>query len=247
MAIDITYHTYRTRKVCRNYRIVHLSDYHSNSKINVYREVCRLNPDFIVFTGDLVDRRRYDLEAALKLIDDLKHVSTIFYVSGNHEAWCGHYDEVKKELCKRGVYVLEDNCYRYNGMNIVGISDFGFNLKEGTPTIMTEEKENVLRSKLAEGKLNILLAHRPEMFPEYSKYGYDLVFSGHAHGGQFRFFNQGIYSPNQGIFPEYTSGSYELNGTTLYVSRGLGNSRFPLRLFNNFEIVVVDLMEELEC
>jgi predicted MPP superfamily phosphohydrolase len=243
MDIDISYYEYKTNKVDRNYRIVHLSDYHSNNKIDVAKEVVKINPDFIVFTGDLIDRRRYDIDIAMELIDELKNICVIYYVSGNHEAWSDHYDDVKKELLKRSVFVLEDDCFKYDNLNIVGLKDFGFDSENGSESIITSKKSLVLKNNICKDCLNILLVHRPELIEEYSKYNYDLIFSGHAHGGQFRFFNQGLYAPNQGVFPKYTAGRNEKNNSTLFISRGLGNSRFPIRIFNNFEIIVVDIVE----
>ncbi|MDF2804609.1 MAG: phosphoesterase, partial [Anaerocolumna sp.] len=73
----------------------------------------------------------------------------------------------------------------------------------------------------------------------------DLVFSGHAHGGQFRIpFIGGLVAPDQGFLPKYTSGRYDKNNTVMYVSRGLGNSIIPIRIFNRPEIVVVKLKSQ---
>ena len=86
------------------------------------------------------------------------------------------------------------------------------------------------------------LAHRPEMFPLYSEYGFDLVLSGHAHGGQVRLpFAGGLIAPNQGFFPEYTSGEYKRGELHYGCKQGLGNSIIPQRLFNHPEIVVLTL------
>ncbi|NLT93963.1 MAG: metallophosphoesterase, partial [Clostridia bacterium] len=93
--------------------------------------------------------------------------------------------------------------------------------------------------------VKILLAHRPDMFPLYSDYGFNLVLSGHAHGGQIRLpFIGGLVAPNQGVLPEYTSGEYKMGDSTMVVSRGLGNSIFPQRLFNHPEVVVLTLIKE---
>ncbi|KAI4447433.1 hypothetical protein C823_001952 [Eubacterium plexicaudatum ASF492] len=94
---------------------------------------------------------------------------------------------------------------------------------------------------------HILLSHRPEPFHLYSHYPFDLVLCGHAHGGQFRPpFTDGLYAPNQGIFPKYTSGMHTENNTTEIISRGLGNSTFPLRLFNFPEIVHITIFPALK-
>jgi hypothetical protein len=91
---------------------------------------------------------------------------------------------------------------------------------------------------------SILLAHRPNPLAVYADYPVDLVFSGHAHGGQFRLPGiGGLVAPDQGLFPEYTSGTHTIKNTTMVVSRGLGNSIIPLRLFNRPELVVVTLKQ----
>lgn len=89
--------------------------------------------------------------------------------------------------------------------------------------------------------LNILLSHQPQMLEIYSAHNFDLVFCGHAHGGQIRLFGQGIFAPDQGYFPKYTGGVYELDGTTEIVSRGIGNSVIPVRLFDRPELVYCTL------
>ena len=86
------------------------------------------------------------------------------------------------------------------------------------------------------------MAHRPELFDIYVESEVNLVFSGHAHGGQFRLpFIGGLVAPNQGFFPEYDAGRFEDEDTTMIVSRGVGNSIIPLRFNNRPEIVVVEL------
>jgi predicted MPP superfamily phosphohydrolase len=88
----------------------------------------------------------------------------------------------------------------------------------------------------------VLLAHRPEDFQADVDAGIDVTFSGHAHGGQFRIPGMGgLVAPGQGYFPTYTAGIHEQVDSKLVVSRGLGNSIIPMRLFNLPEIVVVTL------
>lgn len=88
----------------------------------------------------------------------------------------------------------------------------------------------------------ILLSHRPELFTTYTASGVDLVFTGHAHGGQFRIpFVGGLVAPNQGFFPEYDAGLYTAETTNMVVSRGVGNSIIPLRINNRPELIVVTL------
>src|SRR5690606_13286766 len=86
----------------------------------------------------------------------------------------------------------------------------------------------------------ILLSHRAEWLDVYADHGFELTFAGHAHGGQFRIpFAGGVYSPGQGFWPKLAEGRHERNGSTLIISRGLGNSVIPQRIFNRPEIVAV--------
>ena len=104
-----------------------------------------------------------------------------------------------------------------------------------------EELELVLK-KVKKEDFKILLAHRPEYFKIYSEYDIDLCLTGHAHGGQFRFpFIKGLYAPNQGWFPKYTKGEYDLKDTKMIVSPGLGNSIFKFRIFNPLEINIISV------
>ena len=91
----------------------------------------------------------------------------------------------------------------------------------------------------------ILLSHRPELIDTYTEENFDLVLSGHAHGGQIRIpFLGGLVAPNQGFLPKYTSGIYEKNDTKMIVSRGIGNSIIPFRINNRPELVVINLQNK---
>ena len=107
--------------------------------------------------------------------------------------------------------------------------------------------------------LSVLVAHRPEYIKDYLKYDFDLIFAGHAHGGQWRLpFINGIYAPGQGMFPEFAGGRYDFyqaelskkhvdvldaESCVLVVSRGLSYQRpKTIRVFNSSELVAVDII-----
>lgn len=125
---------------------------------------------------------------------------------------------------------------------MLGIDDPEFNtgdIDEGSIV-----KDAIVKAKIETqpDRYNVLLSHRPEFLEEYAEEQVDLVLSGHAHGGQVRLpFIGGLVAPNQGILPKYTAGLYEQQNTSMIVSRGLGNSIIPQRIFNRPEIVVVQL------
>ena len=89
----------------------------------------------------------------------------------------------------------------------------------------------------------ILLAHRPEAIDEYRQMDFDLILSGHAHGGQWRIpgWINGVYAPGQGFFPRYAGGVYPLDDLVMIVSRGLSNNTWVPRIFNPPELVMIEL------
>ena len=87
-----------------------------------------------------------------------------------------------------------------------------------------------------------MLAHEPQYINNYCDAGADLVLTGHAHGGQVILpFIGALIAPGQGFLPQYTAGEIKRENTTMYISRGLGNSVIPLRLFNYPEIVSIEV------
>ncbi len=229
-------------------KIVHLSDLHGKSfgkdQRVIVDKVKAVMPDLVVFTGDLIDRRHGGAKAGLELLDRLAQIAPVYYVTGNHEGWAGTFDTLRPQLEKRQVTVLSNTHHRLqrgqDSIYILGIDDPAFQCK-------SYRQGELIRPELKaalEGtdSFTILLAHRPELIETYSHFGIDLVFSGHAHGGQIRLpFIGGLVAPGQGFFPRYTNGFYTHGSSVLVVSRGLGNSVFPQRLFNRPEIVVVTL------
>ena len=240
-ALTVSRYEYASPKVgeaLEGFTIVQLSDLHNHSfgsgQERLLEGVEELEPDLVVLTGDLVDRRRTDLEPALALARGLAQRWPVYYVTGNHE-W-GLSPAQRRSLLsgleEAGVTVLEDRGARAaEGLWLMGLSD--------------RSRKGEALSRLAEGhgeELTVLLSHQPQYLDGYAAAGADLVFSGHAHGGQIRLpLLGGLYAPGQGFFPELTQGVHTRGETTLVVSRGLGNSAFPLRLFNRPEIVAVTL------
>lgn len=236
-----------------NFKIVHISDLHNKvfgkEQDKLIEKVEALEPDIIVITGDLIDRRRYNLEKSMYFINSAVEIAPVYYVSGNHEAWSGRFSEIEERLIEAGVKIIDDSeteIRRGNSsIKLLGLSDPDFltsDYIDGTDTSKLEE--NLIR--LSEGEeFKILLSHRPELFELYSDNNIDMIFSGHAHGGQIRLpLIGGLIAPDQGLFPKYTAGSYTSSTSTMYVSRGLGNSLFPVRVFNRPEIISVTLKSD---
>lgn len=242
--LETTHYTYAAEQLgadLEGYRIVQISDLH-NAKFgkNNQKQVGRIRecePDMIVLTGDLVDSNHTNVDRAVQFVDEIVKICPVYYVTGNHEYWLekSEYDELMDGLIGAGVVILDDQVVEISmgdaKFRLVGLDDKS--LADGTlEALLSGEKE-----------LTVVLAHEPQYLVRYADTGVDLVLSGHAHGGQFRLpFVGGIVAPDQGFLPEYTAGEYYMDGTEMIVSRGLGNSVIPARLFNYPEIVCVELV-----
>jgi predicted MPP superfamily phosphohydrolase len=255
--IVITIFNYINSKIPDNLnglKIVNISDLH-NKKFHgkLTNKIKRINPDIIFITGDLIDRRKTNVAMAVKFVKEIVTIAPVYYVSGNHEQLSGNYKELKNELNNLHVIIMDNFYTKINiegsEIGLLGIADPAINQNEKTYPI--ENNEAYIRNALQElthnlkTEFNVLLSHRPEHFEIYKRFNIDLVFSGHAHGGQIRIpFLKGILSPNQGFFPKYSEGMHREGVTSMVVSRGLGNSLFPFRIFNRPELIVVTLNKE---
>ena len=238
------HYIFRSPKVkgpLEGFRITQLSDLHNRE---YGKDNCRLLalteaqlPDLLVITGDLIDSYRPNPERALETARRLAKLAPCYYVTGNHEhrmslerqaAFC-------RELEQAGVIVLRNEAVRLGldrGFRLIGVDS-----TQGC----TETLQKLMEQRPAE-ELNVLLSHKPHYAKEYQRAGVDLVLTGHAHGGQWRLPGVGaLYAPGQGLLPKYTAGMYRLGDTVMCVSRGLGNSSFPLRIDNKPEVVTVIL------
>lgn len=222
------------------YKIIQISDFHNTKEKSLIedliKEIKNQKPDIIVITGDLIDSRNTSNEIAIDFIKKIKDIAPIYYVNGNHEARIiDEYYELKSKMSELGVSILENKSTTIEKensiINIIGINDPSFTYESSINTIRYDKNN-----------YTILLSHRPELFSSYAKENMDLVLVGHAHGGQIRIpFIGGVVAPNQGIFPKYSKGMFNENGTTMIVSSGIGNSIFPFRINNKPELVIISL------
>lgn len=256
-SLEITRSKYVNTKIPEEFsglKIAHISDLHNKSfgknQGTILNKLQNISPHIIVITGDLIDRRRYDLETALVFARGAVDIAPVYYVPGNHEAWSNRYQEIKEGLELAGVHILDNQQLEIekgdSKISILGVRDPGFVMSDHSGRANTTELAKNLKEFAKVDNFKILLSHRPELFELYCKNNMDLIFTGHAHGGQIRIpLVGGIIAPNQGLFPKYTDGSHTKDNSTMLVSRGLGNSLFPIRVFNRPEIVVVTLENKL--
>jgi len=229
-------------------KIIQLSDLHSKefgeNQHRLVTKVQALSPDIIAFTGDIIDKDKYDEKTVLSLLKQLKEIAPTYYVTGNHEYWSGKYDQLEKIIKPTGVTILHNQREKLqlNGTTflLAGIADPAISNEASAVTVETELAKTL--EGVNDQDFVVLLSHRPELFSIYAEHNIDLVLSGHAHGGQVRLpFVGGLVAPDQGFLPMYTAGKYEQDDTAMIVNRGLGNSIIPQRVFNTPEIVEITI------
>ena len=242
------------------YTIVQVSDLHNKEfgrgQRRIMSKLAEQNPDVIVITGDMIDSRNTDVEKALYFAKKAAELAPCYYVPGNHENRIPEaYEQLKTGLRESGIIILENEAVELERdgkvITLMGVLDPIFNVgKTDEAGNILEDERTVMEGQLKNldslNRFTILLSHRPEMLDVYAEAGLDLVFTGHAHGGQWRLPGLGgLIAPGQGFFPAYTEGAHTAGDTTMYVSRGLGNSLMPIRIFNRPELVVVELCHEI--
>ena len=230
------------------FKVVQISDFHNPKgdflKESVLSETKALEPDIIVLTGDFIDSRRPKPEISLAFAKELVKIAPVYFAPGNHEARIPEiYEPFERELRNIGVRVLRNSCQKISirgeEINIIGVDDATF---YGTEDKYISTARAIDEISYNKNLFTITLSHRPELFSVYTKKEQDLVFSGHLHGGQFVIpFLGGLYMPTEGFFPEYWQGVHTEDDTTMVVSRGIGNSAFPIRINNRPELISVTL------
>lgn len=225
--------------------ILQISDLHNTRFGKNQSRIIKLikkDYDFIFITGDLIDRKSTNIDIAMELVNALK--GDIYFIQGNHEKGADKYNELEKKLKENGVVVLNNSKVEFEHFEIVGIKDPNEYISPRERVDKDEKKEIIENLKRFENpnKFQLLLSHRPEFFKLYEKYNYDVVFSGHAHGGHARIFNIPVLAPDQGLFPKYAGGVFKSGNTIMINSKGLGNNFvWAKRIFNTPEIVEIKI------
>lgn len=233
----------------RTVRIVQVSDLHAKQfgagGAVLLQRIRALEPDLIAVSGDLLDHRRSVAEVSTALVRDLHEVAPVYLVTGNHEFMSREWPHFRDAVELAGATVLQKRAVAVElsggrSLTMAGIDDYLYFGK--SIAAYRAALAEVAREAAELPRPVVLLAHRPEHFAAYVELGFDLVLSGHAHGGQVRIPGIGpLFAPDEGILPKHAQGMHRINGSFLIVSRGLGPSRIPLRIFNRPELVAVDI------
>ena len=211
--------------------IVLIADLHASALNNhsfvegVVNKVNKLEPDVIVFNGDMIDGSVKDRNADVEPLKNLKSNYGIYGSLGNHDFYIDHSKWLKK-FDELGIKILVNQHININingkSFNIVGVNDIqGSRSKLIGPDIAKATKG------MNKNNVSILLDHRPEFAPKNAKYNIDLQLSGHTHGGMIVGFSKLVAKRNNGFVSRW----YDVGNMKLYVSNGASLwCGFPIRL-----------------
>lgn len=230
------------------FRILQFSDLHADSIPGLVDEIRNEAPDIIVSTGDLVhDKGSY--AQGVRICKRLLEIAPVFAVSGNHDLWRADYNELERELTDIGVKTLHNERVELQKGNAkIGLSGIDDPFSRDNARIKQTIKQSLRDLPKYDG-YDILLFHRANLLDLLKNHGFDLILSGHMHGGQFRLplGGRGVISPKSSwnssklFFPKYFAGHYNSKKTQMIVNRGVGNPMIIPRLFNRPELTVVTL------
>ena len=219
-------------------KIVHLSDIHYGSTINekelnnIVNKINEIKPDIVVLTGDLIDDRlSFDKDKIINCLSKIEANLGKYAISGNHDLPIDDYNYIIKESGFTNLDNKYDLIY-YKSNDPIVISGIGYDGEDvGIKTEQFDKYISELKADDVKPIYSILLIHEPDTVDNLDLNKYDLVLSGHSHGGQVRLpFIGAIYTPvgAKNYYDEY----YKINNTDLYISSGLGTSMYKFRLFN---------------
>ena len=237
----IKYKNIKIKNDLNGFRILQISDYHNKrflTKNYFINKIKNTKPNIIVITGDIINSRNPNYDIVDIVLNEIVKLAPIYYITGNHEKRLDDFYKFITKMKEIGVVVLEDERetieIKKSKINIIGVNDISYFGKD----YLINKVENLKK----DDELNILLSHRPELFKEYASINIELVLSGHTHGGQIKIpFIGALYVPSQGFFPKYVDGIYKEKDTTMVISKGIGSSLIPLRLFSNPELILLEL------
>lgn len=247
-----TFYTVTVDKPVEDLRIVLLSDLHlseyGTDNADLVQKVRNLAPDLIAVAGDMDIDTNPDYSLVLSLMRQLVDIAPVYYAPGNHE-WAARYangcDTIFDDIEATGVHWMngtyEDAVINGKKLRIGGFFEW--------PRAQLERENSRAVADALNDEMNalddvctILICHCPEVLDtSLADEKVDLVLSGHAHGGQVRIGGHGLWSTSQGFLPKYTSGVNQMGESQVVISRGLGDSEPYPRIFNQPELVVVDV------
>ena len=244
--VTVTY-TLDAPEVDRPIRLALVTDLHScdygEGQAELMDAIAAQDPHAVLLGGDIIDDD-IPRQKGEEFVTKVSQTYPTCYVSGNHEFRTDDIAGIKDFLRTAGAYVLEGDCLPLTlegqTIQICGVDD-----PEGIGQEAMDRQLTQAAAQADPAHFTVLLSHRPEQIEHYRSFGaFDLILSGHAHGGQWRIpgLLNGLLAPNQGFFPKFAGGRYDFPDCTFLVSRGLARESTSIpRLFNSPELVIIEI------
>lgn len=249
------------RRVREPVRAVLLADLHNKrygkNNERLLEAIRERKPDMILVAGDIITAKPgKSFESAVAFLRELRKEFPVYYGNGNHEQRVKLYPQAYGDMGERyaraltesGIEPLVNSHVLLQGK---GVALYGAELerrfyKRFRAMRMDREYMTELLGRPPEELYTILLAHNPDYFPQYARWGADLTLAGHVHGGVVRvpLWGRGVVSPGYRLFPKYDGGVFQEGQAVMVLSRGLGMHTIPFRLFNPGELWVIDVRPE---
>lgn len=247
---------YYAEDVSDTAKIVLLTDLHGNSfgsdNERLLSKIREIQPDIICLAGDFIDEDNTDEDNAefVEFLNNLIAINPVYYSYGNHDI--AYFSQngyaLLDDIKNTGCVILEEEYVdleiNYKKIRLGGIYDYAFNQKYvARDEWMKDSTFIFLREFTDTDRIKFLMCHRPESFiyDNASFWNIDYILCGHTHGGILRLpFIGGVIAPEQGLFPEFDKGEYDINNIKMIISSGLSGYKKIPRLFNSPEITVIE-------
>ncbi|NLG52941.1 MAG: hypothetical protein GX541_03085 [Clostridiales bacterium] len=226
------------------FKIAMISDFHNSENFpKVIKRISQISPDIIAVTGDAIDMEVSYQGNFMWLLEQIRSVAPIYFISGNHEVWSENHDALMEQIGSYGVNIINNKvCEIFRGdsaINLIGYKDIIYSDDVMRLEVMKKELDELCEKIGDTERFNVLLFHRANYFDTVSEYPFDLVLSGHTHGGEINLPYIQKYILKQNVYStDYVKGVYEKSGSKMIVSGGVEDS---FRLFNTPEVVEITL------
>ncbi|MDD6735125.1 MAG: metallophosphoesterase [Clostridiales bacterium] len=250
--IDISRYDIMSTKipsVFDRFKIAHISDIHSRPAHGTAEIIDSEKPDIIAITGDIVHDGKIPVTPAYELIGELIKIAPVYFITGNHDVWRTDLKRIFGDFCDMGAVFLDNSRAEIERggekISLYGVSDPFSKL----PKLVSRNIKTAFSQLPEFNGYKILMFHRANLFDEIKEYDFDLILSGHMHGGQIRIPRLGgVLAPSSALlsgkrmfFPKYTAGRVDLGGKTMIINRGISNTLPVPRLGNRPEIGIITL------
>ena len=246
--------TFESNKILKSLTMAVISDLHEcefgDGNRRLFAVLREQDPDCVVIAGDLITARGGDCTAVMEFLKNVSARWPVYYGVGNHERKVldlERFSEQKKRLVRglndAGVGLLRNDFIDIPECNvrITGLDLERYYYHKFTRRPVSQEHLKELLGDADKSRYNILLAHNPDHFEDYTAWQPDLILSGHVHGGIIRIAGHGVISPSYHIFPKYDAGIFEKDDVKMLLGRGLGSHSINVRMFNTPELLMVAL------